>query len=95
MTEEDVLNRVISILREVNAVEPGSTDEEVAGMLLPDLPFFEMEHEDRKDLLHKYIVKGLADLYGGRKPSTSPNSGALFDRGISVGGLAAEIYSDN
>ena len=95
MTEKDVLDKVISILRDVNAVEPGSTDEEIANMQLPDLPFFEMHHEDRKGLLHEFLVKGLADLYGGNEPSTSPNNGTVFDRKTSIKKLAAEIYDDN
>lgn len=95
MTEADVLDKVISILRDVNAVEPSSSDEEIAEIKLPDLPFFEMQHEDRKELLHQYIVTGLADLYGGTKPNTSPDDGSVFDLRITVAQLAHEIWYEN
>ena len=98
MTKEDVLNSLIALFKNVNAVDPNLTYEEIKEIKLPALAWFELElgldKEFKKEVLFMMIEKALTKLYGGINPKISPGDKTVFNRDISIDELASEIYND-
>ncbi|NIR45381.1 MAG: hypothetical protein GWN99_13265 [Gemmatimonadetes bacterium] len=95
MTSEDVQRTLIKLFKDVNAVDPNLSDEEIAEIELPDLALFDQELSDdpefKKQALFERMRDELQQLTGGTEPFLSPSDGTIFDRGVSIGALANEI----
>ena len=98
MTHKQVKKFLITLFKDVNAVDPHLSDSEIAETLLPDLAWFDGEMDNdpdfKKEALFRLVVKKFKDKFNGIEPVIVPFNGGVFDRDITVSELAKEIADD-
>ena len=96
MSKEEVLQVLLELFREVNAIDPNLTDDEAAEIKLKDLAWFDMtldgDEDFKKEDLYNRIFNLLKDRHPNHiPPEMSPQHYSIFEENITIGELDEQI----
>ena len=96
MSKEEVLQVLLELFREVNAIDPNLTDEEAAEIKLKDLAWFDMtldgDEDFKKEDLYNLMCDRLKDRHPNHiPPEMAPQHYSIFEENITIGDLAEMI----
>lgn len=98
MTRQKILEFLIEFFKSKDAVDINLPDDEIAKLILPDLPIFKhsmtIDPNLKKEDLYQDLKLALKELFPDpeQPPATSPDDWTIFNDRITIGELAGNIF---
>lgn len=96
MTKSEVLETLIELFKEVNAVDLNLSDSEIAQIKLPELGWFKhpliLDPDFKKEVLFRMMENALKNAHPNKiNPVIFPHDKSVFDEDITINVLSDQI----